>query len=69
MIHEQNVTLIVSTCNLIEKGVNKCERFWPEKDMVKLIFSYDELRVTVIEEKNITQFLDIRKLSFESPDG
>ena len=32
MISEFNVTLIVSTCNLTEKGRTKCHKFWPGED-------------------------------------
>ena len=32
MISEQNVTLIVSTCSLMEKGRTKCHKFWLEPD-------------------------------------
>jgi hypothetical protein len=30
MVIQENVTLIVTTCNLVEKGVLKCEKFWPD---------------------------------------
>ena len=29
MVAQENVTLIVTTCNTIEKGSHKCHRFWP----------------------------------------
>jgi protein tyrosine phosphatase len=29
MIAQENVTLIVTTCNLKEKGRTKCHQFWP----------------------------------------
>ena len=29
MISQENVTLIVTTCNTVEKGSKKCFRFWP----------------------------------------
>jgi len=40
MISQENVTLIVTTCNLKEKGRTKCHQFWPfdtsNKDPVAL---------------------------------
>ena len=30
MILYENVTLIVTTCNLVEKKIIKCEKFWPD---------------------------------------
>ena len=30
MVYQENVTLIVTTCNLIEKRILKCEKFWPD---------------------------------------
>lgn len=30
MIIENNVTMIVSTCNIKEGGRAKCEQFWPD---------------------------------------
>lgn len=32
MIVQENVTLIVSTCNTVEKGSQKCHRFWPSEE-------------------------------------
>ena len=29
MVSQENVTLIVTTCNLKEKGRTKCHKFWP----------------------------------------
>ena len=29
MIAQENVTLIVTTCNITEKGRSKCHQFWP----------------------------------------
>ena len=31
MIAQENVTLVVTTCNLVEKMRSKCHRFWPEE--------------------------------------
>jgi protein tyrosine phosphatase len=30
MVVQEKVTLIVTTCNLVEKKVEKCEKFWPD---------------------------------------
>ena len=31
MVVQENVTMIVSTCNLVEGKIQKCEMFWPDK--------------------------------------
>ena len=31
MIAQEQVTLILTTCNLAEKGRTKCEKFWPDE--------------------------------------
>ena len=33
MIAQENVTLIVTTCNTVEKGSKKCHRFWPSDSL------------------------------------
>ena len=44
MISEQNVTLIVSTCSLMEKGRTKCHKFWlePDDDLLAVSSESDE---------------------------
>ena len=29
MVSQENVTLIVTTCNVFEKGQPKCAQYWP----------------------------------------
>ena len=40
MVAQENVTLIVTTCNTTEKGSRKCHRFWPN-DSNQFEFSND----------------------------
>ena len=52
MINEQNVTLIVTTCNLTEGSRVKCAKFWPEPSSDSLDFQHlfdDKLEGTNLE--------------------
>ena len=42
MILENNVTMIVSTCNIKEKGAPKCEQFWPNDDGKPFFFTVSQ---------------------------
>ena len=50
MISEHNVTMICTTCNLVENGRAKCALFWPEKegDKVTRVIEQDKISVKFV---------------------
>jgi len=64
MIFEQNVTLIISVCNLSEGGRVKCHKFWPdvssaEDPKFKKILGQDVI-VTEVSQEQLGAFLVLR---------
>ena len=41
MVSQENVTLIVTTCNTVERNRSKCHKFWPSEED-EFSFSSDE---------------------------
>ena len=74
MITQENVTLIVTTCNLQEKGRTKCHQFWPPvhtNQAPAWESALQSVNITVElvgEPVTITPFLIIRKFSVTDGD-
>ena len=68
MIIENNVTCVVSTCSLVEKGVSKCNKFWPdidremEFDISQSQKNPEKIKVKLIEAVQESANLTLRKL-------
>jgi protein tyrosine phosphatase len=69
MISEQNVTLVVSTCKLIEKMRPKCHQFWPnfpdnsnqsDADYAQQLAAVG-ISVTALEPVQLTRYLFVRR--------
>lgn len=45
MVLQENVTLIISTCNLVENGIQKCEKFWPDEEITAANLSFENTEV------------------------
>ena len=49
MINENNVSLIIMVCNLIESGRSKCHQYWPSK----LSKQYTNHTISLLEEESV----------------
>ena len=74
MIAQENVTLIVTTCNLEEKGRSKCHQFWPPVHGNQALAWEAAMRsVNITVEPSgepilLTPFLILRKFSLTDSD-
>ena len=67
MIIENNVNLIVSTCNTKEAGRAKCEQFWPKSEDKPIHFEVSQdgeqkLEVSLKSTSKISEYLNVRQL-------
>ena len=60
MIAQENVTSILTTCNVVEKGVKKCEKFWPSEGEDNSHYLDKGTTVKIVGEKHITDHLIAR---------
>jgi len=67
MIVQENVTLVVSTCNLIEDGRSKCEKFWPS-DCTELKHLKDTgIKVSLNGSEQLSPTLTLRTFIVDDP--
>ena len=57
MVYEQEVSLIVMTCNYFESNQSKCDRYFPQSDSLEL----DKFTITLIKKKKPYQGLAVRR--------
>ena len=67
MIVQENVTLVVSTCNLIEDGRSKCEKYWPSAGKEFKFTLGEGIKVEGKSEEQLSPTLVLRKFLVEDP--
>ena len=58
MLWQENTRVIVMTCNEVERGKNKCARYWTDKDVTK---TFKNIMVTCTREEKFTSHI-VREL-------
>ena len=75
MIVENNVSLIVSTCGEEEKGLPKCNKFWPDTNLEPISFVVSQsdnklkIKVSLIKFAKESKYLYRREMKIEKPDS
>ncbi|KAK6622142.1 protein tyrosine phosphatase, non-receptor type 11 [Polyplax serrata] len=65
MVWQENVRVIVMTTKEIERGKNKCARYWPDKGQTK---DYGSVRVTSVSETSTSDYT-LRQFLVSSEEG
>lgn len=67
MVAQENVKLIVTTCNVVERGVRKCEKFWPELN-TKVQAMDEGCSIVYQGEQKLSQHCFKRTFLFNDPN-
>jgi protein tyrosine phosphatase len=70
MVSQEEVCLIVTTCNLVEGERKKCEKFWPDpsSDPLSHQFKPKKISVEFISEEKLTNHLVVRKFKLNDSE-
>ena len=59
------MTLVVTTCNLVEGNRDKCEKFWPD---VNKGFKFHHITIEGISTEEVSKHLTLRRFRVNDPN-